>query len=77
MLNMPITMNAQRTLAFFIFHELARYLKTTILKIGKSNFRFSKNALDSHLKRDFEYVLFQVEIKVKVFTNSSIKAIIK
>lgn len=62
MLNMPITMNVQGTLAFLIFHELARYLKI---------------ALDSHLKRDFEYVLFQVEIKVKVFTNSSIKAIIK
>ena len=39
MLNVLLTLDAQRTLAFSST-ELARSLKTTIFKIGKPNYRF-------------------------------------
>ena len=40
MLNVPISMKAQGTLAFIFSPKLARYLETTIFKIGKPNYRF-------------------------------------
>ncbi len=40
MLNVLLTLDAQRTLAFSFSTELARSLKTTIFKIGKPNYRF-------------------------------------
>lgn len=48
MLNVLLTLDAQRTLAFIFLTELARCLNTTIPKIGKPNYRFSKTALGCH-----------------------------
>ena len=41
MLNVLLTMDTQRTLAFSFPTKFAQCLKTTIFKIGKPNYRFS------------------------------------
>ena len=41
MLNVLLTMDTQRTLAFSFPTKLALCLKTTIFKIGKPNYLFS------------------------------------
>lgn len=53
MLNVLLTLDTQRTLAFSFPTKLAQCLKTTIFKIGKPNYRFLKTILYYHYKRSF------------------------
>ena len=44
-----------KSIGFYLLTELARCLKTTILKIGKPNYRFFENRIRLPLQKEFLY----------------------
>lgn len=55
MLNALLTRNTQRALAFTFPTSYLDAAKTTILKIGKPNYRFFENRIRLPLQKEFLY----------------------
>ena len=55
MLNAHLTYDAQRALAFTFPTSYIDAAKTTILKIGKPNYRFFENRIRLPLQKEFLY----------------------